>query len=104
MSNIINNKDKINKTGFHKIWYGYTWKNVMPEVFNKRNINYHTNNTSNNGEKNGRALLTEEEVKLIRLRRDNGELINTVYLDYSSKITKKYMYNVWNNYTWKYII
>jgi hypothetical protein len=96
-------KDKINETGFHKVWNGYTWKNIMPEVFNKTNIEYHKNDTGNSGIKNGRALLTEEDVKSIRLRRDSGEPIGNVYLDYSSKITKKYMYNVWNNYTWKYI-
>lgn len=100
----IQYKDKINKTGFHKVWNGYTWKNIMPEVFTNENILFHKNNTGNVGMKNGRALLTLDDVKNIRKRRAAGEKMLEVYNDYALLITKKYMYNVWNNYTWKDIV
>lgn len=38
------------------------------------------------GEKNGRAQLTEEDVKKIRYRRMNGERLSTVYEDYKNKL------------------
>ena len=97
-------KDKINYTGFHKIWLGKTWKHIMPEVFSESNIAYHTHDTGNTGTANGRAILTAEDVKTIRHRRDNGDDMKTVYNDYESKISYKYMYNIWTNITWKNIV
>ena len=97
-------KDKINYTGFHKIWLGKTWKHIMPEVFSESNIAYHTHDTGNTGIANGRAILTAEDVRIIRHRRDNGDDMKTVYNDYESKISYKYMYNIWTNITWKNIV
>lgn len=35
-------EDRINKTGFHKIWNWNTWKNILPEYHNKENIKWHS--------------------------------------------------------------
>lgn len=48
-------KNKINFTGFHKIWIGETWKDIIPEVYTDFNIHYHKHNTGNEGSLNERA-------------------------------------------------
>ena len=99
-----NYKNLIGESGFHKIWNGETWKNVMPEVFTEENKNFHKHNTSNIGSKNGRSRLDENDVYQIRLRRKNGENIREVYKDYSNKITYGSFTNVWTYQNWKNII
>ena len=76
----------------------------MPEVFTEENKNFHKHNTSNNGSKNGRSRLNENDVYQIRLRRKNGENIREVYKDYSNKITYGSFTNVWTYQNWKNII
>ena len=44
-------KDKISFSAFQKIWEGTTWQSVMPEVYTKENILFHTNQKGNGGEK-----------------------------------------------------
>ncbi len=80
-------KNLIGESGFHKIWNGDTWKNIMPEVYTTENKNFHKHNTSNQGSKNGRSKMTEQDVYQIRLRRKNGENIREVYKNYSDKLT-----------------
>lgn len=95
---------KIGESGFHKIWNGMTWKNIMPDVYTSENKDFHTHNTSNKGSKNGRSKLTEEDVRQIRIRRKNGEVLSQVYSDYSTKLTYKSFVNVWSYQNWKDII
>lgn len=45
----------------------------MPEVYSTENKEFHKKNTGQKGSKNGRSLLTEEDVYQIRLRKKNGE-------------------------------
>ena len=96
--------NRIGETGFGKIWKGETWKNIMPEVYTEENKLFHKNNTGNTGSSNGRARLTEEEVKSIRSRRKNGENIKQVYEDYKNKLTYGSFSNVWTYQNWKNII
>lgn len=35
-------KDRIGKSGFHKIWNWETWKNILPEYHNEENIKWHS--------------------------------------------------------------
>lgn len=97
-------KDRIGESGFSKIWKGNTWPGVMMEVYTPENKKYHLCDTANKGSKNGRARLTEEEVKDIRLRRKAGEKLSEVYKDYKDKITKGSFENVWTYQNWKDII
>lgn len=76
----------------------------MPEVYTEENKLFHKNNTGNSGSSNGRARLTEEDVKNIRLRRKQGENIKTVYQDYKDKLTYGSFSNVWTYQNWKNII
>lgn len=76
----------------------------MMEVYTPANKAFHTHNTSNAGSKNGRAKLTETDVRNIRLRRKLGENIREVYKDYSNKLTYGSFTNVWTYQNWKNII
>lgn len=94
----------INKTGFHKIWNGYTWKSIMPEVYTDENKQYHKNNTANRGEKNGTSNITDEDVIRIRTDKKNGKNKNDVYKEYSSYLSFKSFENIWYNCNWKHIV
>ncbi len=98
-------QDKIGHSGFHKIWNGITWCDIMPEVFTEENKNFHKNNTGCPGSMNGRALLAEEDVYDIRLQRKNGKSIQEVYEQYAETgITKGSFERVWYYDNWKNII
>ena len=97
-------RDRIGDSGFGKIWKGETWQNIMMEVYTPENKLYHLHDTANKGSKNGRARLTEEDVRIIRTRRKNGEQLKEVYKDYQDKITKGSFENVWTYQNWKDIV
>ena len=97
-------KNRIGESGFSKIWKGETWQGIMMEVYTPENKLYHLHDTANKGSSNGRARLTEEEVRQIRLRRKNGEQLKEVYKDYQDKITKGSFTNVWTYQNWKNIV
>lgn len=59
-------KEKISFDAFQKVYEGYTWKSVKPEVYTEENKKAHVKMKSNPGEKNGNALLKDEEVVEIR--------------------------------------
>ena len=97
-------KDRIGDSGFGKIWKGETWKNIKMEVYTPENKKFHLHNTANKGSENGRARLTEDDVRTIRLRRKNGEKCSKVYEDYKDKLTQGSFKNVWTYQNWKNII
>lgn len=96
-------KDRINRTGFNKIWKGETWKNIMPEIYTQERINFHKNHTGNFGDYNGRAKLTEQDVINIRTRAKNNEPLLQIYEDYKDKVKYKSIYNIVMGYCWKHI-
>lgn len=96
--------DRINWTGFRKIWNGYTWKNIMMDVYTKENKEWHKlKSNSRSGSKNGSTLLTENDVLDIRTRRNSGEDRSSIYDDYKKKISRKGFGFIWNDNTWKNI-
>lgn len=97
-------KNKINHSGFVKIWKGETWKHIMPEVFTEKNKNFHLHNTGNSGSNNGRANFNEEMVYSIRLRKKMGEKRLEVYKDYCNICSEKYFQSIWYGYNWKHVI
>ena len=97
-------KDRIGESGFSKIWKGETWKTIMMEVYTPENKTYHLHDTANKGSKNGRAKITEDDVRQIRLRRKNGETLKNVYADYADKLTKGSFTNIWSYQNWKDIV
>lgn len=97
-------KDRIGESGFGKIWKGESWQHIMPEVYTPENKEFHLHNTGNKGSSNGRSRLTEEDVRIIRTRRKNGEQLKDVYEDYKDKLTKGSFKNVWSYQNWKDIV
>ena len=95
---------KINKSGFHKVWNGYTWASVMPEVFSDENKKFHTNNTAQKGSENGRSSLTEKDVIKIRTLKREGKTKEEVYEEYKNKVTSGSFKNTWYGYNWKHVI
>lgn len=75
-------KDRIGRSGFNKIWKGETWKHIMPEIYTPERIHYHKMHTGNSGEWNGRAKLSNEEVRKIQNRYENGETVYHIWLEY----------------------
>lgn len=96
-------KEKINLTGFHKIWNGYTWKEILPEVYTEENKKFHKYNTGSPGEKNSRTKLTNEDVKYIRSKKSKGFSKKEIFKEFSNKITYGSFGNLWYGYNWKHI-
>lgn len=95
-------QDRIGHSGFSKIWKGETWKSIMPEVYTEENKYFHRHNTGQVGSQNGRALLNEEDVRDIRLRKKQGEHWEKVYEDYKfTGIKKRCFQQTWLGYNWK---
>lgn len=98
-------KDKIGPSGFAKVWNGFTWSDVMPEVFTEENRAFHRNNTGCKGSMNGRALVTEEDVIAIRKRRNAGEDSKEVYKDYKyTGIKREAFMEIWRDKKWKHVL
>ena len=97
--------NKIGHSGFSKIWKGETWKSIMPEVYTIENKKFHRHNTGNVGSSNGRALLTEEDVYNIRIRKKDGETPKEVYKDYiTTGIQYACFLQTWENRNWKHVV
>lgn len=97
-------KNKINETGFHKIWNFETWKNIMPEVHTQENINFHKNNTANKGSENGTSKVTEQDVIAIRTAKKEGKNKKIFYENFKDKLSYKSYCNIWYNCNWKHVI
>ena len=73
----------------------------MMEVYTKKNKEFHKNNTGLSGENNARTSLKNEDVVLIRNRKNKGEKRKAVYKDFQDKITFGSFTNIWYGYNWK---
>ena len=60
-------------------------------------------NVDNKGERNGRSLLTEDEVKIIRKLYNNKVPFREAYKDFSQKISIRGFRHIWLFETWKHI-
>lgn len=94
----------ISDKGFHKVWNGYTWSSIMPEIYTEENIAFHKNNTGQKGSENAKASLTEEDVIQIRTYKKSGRSRSEIYDMYKDKVTKGSFDNTWYGYNWKHII
>ena len=84
---------------FWNIYYGNRYKLVMPEVFTKENRHYHAG-LSKSGELNGKAKLTEAQVRDIRNKWENGYTRAQLYKLYPFVNTST-IRNIINYKTWK---
>lgn len=99
----IDYSNKISPRGFHKIWNGYTWTDILMEVYTEENKTYHKNNTGFKGETNPKTKLSNADVVCIRTRKEARENKEDVYEDYKDKVTFGSFKNIWYGYNWKNI-
>lgn len=81
-------KNKVSYSAFEKIYEGTTWLSIMPEVYSLENKNKHKEMCRAPGEKNGNAILTNEEVFEIRKYYVNHTL-EECYKKYGDKFSSK---------------
>lgn len=96
-------QNKIGERGFHKIWNGYTWTDIMMNVYTKENKEFHKNNTGSPLETNPKTKLKNEDVLNIREQKQNKIKPSVVYQEYKDKLTYRSFLNVWYGYNWKNI-
>ena len=93
-------KDKIELGGFVRVWTGETWQHIMPEVLTEENKQRNASLGKGKASKKQR-LLTDNEVKNIRQRKNNGESNLSIYEDYKHKISINTLKDVIYNKTYK---
>lgn len=95
-------KDRINFTGFHKIWNNITWPNVHQDVYTEENKQYWLfQRNSHPGERNPKAKLTEHEVYDIREKYGQQTPKEIVYNQYKDKIGRGGFDMIWVGKNWK---
>lgn len=89
------------KWSFWNIYYGNKYKLVRPEVFTSENKKKHSQikNNKKTGSKNGRAVLSEEDVLKIRRLHDDGIKNSEIYKMYP-QVSSTSIRNVINRKTW----
>lgn len=87
---------------FWNIYCGNRFKLVRPEVFTEENKKIQTS-FSYSGEKNGRAKLTNEDVKNIKKLHKDGKTNKELYALYP-QVTPTSIRGIINNKTWKNIL
>lgn len=92
----------LNYNTFCSIWFGQTYKKIMPEVFTEENRKYHRDLAFKN-----RTPKHVEKVKKyvweIRLERLNGKNWREIYSKYSF-MNENTFKDIWYNRTFKYLI
>lgn len=87
---------------FWNIYVGNRYRLVMPEVFTEENKKKHAS-LSKSGERNGRAKLTEQDVKRIRYLHSTGASNQEIYEQYP-QVTKTSVRDIINNKTWRNLL
>lgn len=87
---------------FWNVYYGNRYKLVMPEVFTKENRKKHSS-LKNQGMKNGRAKLTENDILTIRKLFKENTPLSELYNAYP-QVSKASIRNVVNGKTWKNLL
>lgn len=81
-------QNKIEKTGFKKIYTWQTWKKILPELNTEENRKWHRENGksyANSGEKNPKAKITDKEFENIKMRYLQGEDLHSIFDDYKNR-------------------
>lgn len=95
-------KDKITYGGFMSIWSGRRYSEIAMDNYTEANLK-ELRSFHKTGEKNGRAILSEQDVRNIRKRKKEGEAFRFVYADYANKISYGGMRSIWRGDSWKNI-
>lgn len=96
-------KDKFqNQWCFWNVYYGNSYKLVMPEVFTEENRKKHSS-LGKRGIKNGRAKLSEQDVLKIRKLHNDGIPNSDIYKKFP-QVSKTNIRDIINNKTWTYLL
>lgn len=87
---------------FWNIYYGNRYKLVMPEVFTEQNRKAHSK-MGRSGARNGRAKLTEEDVRTIRKLWKEGITRQELYQKYP-QVNPVSIRDIINNKTWRNLL
>jgi len=93
----------IGESGFKKIWNGYSWQEIHMDVYTPENKAYFLYKRNSQSEHNAHAKLTENDVRNIRLRKKQGEVMKDVWKDYQ-QVTLGTFKNIWCGWSWKNVI
>lgn len=93
--------DKYAEASFWRLYTGFTYKLVMPEVFTEENKNKHSKKSV--GIKNPRSVLTEEQVLDIRQKHNEGISNSELYKLYPQVSTTS-IRDIINKKTWKHLL
>ena len=94
-------KEKYSETSFWRLYNGLTYKLVMPEVFTKANKQKH--NHKSIGSTNPKSKLTEEQVREIRKKHDEGISNSDLYQQYP-QVSSTSIRDIINKKTWKHLL
>ena len=95
-------KDKIGKSGFHKIWNGSTWTKVHMDVYTEENKAFHTLVRNSHPGKGTGKRLTIDEIRDVR-RRAKNETLDELYQDYKNKVAKDVFERIYYGITYNFI-
>lgn len=94
-------KDKISLGGFTGVWSGKTWRNIMPEVYTKENIE--RNASLGKSHKKCRKYSKDEIIK-IRQKKKEGMAAREAHKKYFNYINWNTFQDIWYNKHYKEII
>lgn len=92
-----------NEWDFWEVYNGRRYKLVMPEIFTEENKKLHSSFISHAGSNNGRAKLTEEDVRNIRRLKEEENKTNKEIYKLYPQVSQNAIRDVINYKTWKHI-
>lgn len=96
-------KDLIGESGFKKIWNGENWNKVHMDVYTQENKDFHKLVRNSHPGKGCGNRLSIEEIKEVRIRKKQGESLDSVFQDFKDKVTRDIFRKVYNYETYSYI-
>lgn len=98
-------EDKISFGGFGKVWLGYTWSHIMPEVFTKENIKRNATRGRSCSEAHlHQRLLSDDEVRQIRQWRKEKITYKEIQKRLNNKVSLSTLKDIGNYRTYKEVI
>lgn len=95
-------KDRIGKSGFHKIWNGATWKKVHMDVYTEENKNFHKQ-VRNSHPGKGSSPFSYEDIINIRTQLKMGKSEAEIYEQYKDTVKWRQTFHdlcIYKTYPW----
>lgn len=92
-------KDKIKFSSFQEVWRGYSWCDIMPEVYTEENKEYYKKQAS----VKVIGKFTDEEVIELREKYSKGFTAKDLYKNYENRVTYNSFQNILCGRSYKYL-